>query len=210
MHNVPFFQYDTWFLYRQSCFKRNDCIIVAPNTGNLLRCMSKVLRNFICDFKIFIIDVVCTFTDKADRSKAWIPVRQSVSLYNELLRHVLDTNIYLVLRHEETYVMKVHSISKNKYSEEDIIKMLEFLVDNIFVSFLPENSTKQSAFKYVQNLPLSLSTSFMNHTKRISYSPCSKRERNSLHLGHYLGQMYPAELEIKNTTESNISASYFD
>ena len=26
-------------------------------------------------------------------------------------------------------------ISKNKYSEDDIIKMLEFLVDNIFVVF---------------------------------------------------------------------------
>ena len=27
---------------------------------------------------------------------------------------------------------------------------------------------------------------------------------------NYLGQMYPAELEIKNTTESNTSASYLD
>ena len=31
--------------------------------------------------------------------------------------------------------MKEHSDSKNKYTEEDIIKMLEFLVDNIFVVF---------------------------------------------------------------------------
>ena len=31
--------------------------------------------------------------------------------------------------------MKEHSDSKNKYTEEDIIKMLEFLVDNIFVAF---------------------------------------------------------------------------
>ena len=41
---------------------------------------------------------------------------------------------YLVLGHEETYFMKEHSDSKSKYSEDDIIKMLEFLVDNIFVS----------------------------------------------------------------------------
>ena len=40
---------------------------------------------------------------------------------------------YLVLRHGETYFVKEHSDSKNKYSEDDIIKMLEFLVDNIFV-----------------------------------------------------------------------------
>ena len=31
--------------------------------------------------------------------------------------------------------MKEHSDSQNKYSEDDIIKMLEFLVDNIFVFF---------------------------------------------------------------------------
>ena len=42
---------------------------------------------------------------------------------------------YLVLGHEETYFMEEHSDSNNKYSEEDIIKMLEFLVDNIFVVF---------------------------------------------------------------------------
>ena len=42
---------------------------------------------------------------------------------------------YLVLGHEETYFVKEHSDSKNKYSEDDIIKMLEFLVDDIFVVF---------------------------------------------------------------------------
>ena len=42
---------------------------------------------------------------------------------------------YLVLGHEESYFVKEHSDSKHKYSEDDIIKMLEFLVDNIFVGF---------------------------------------------------------------------------
>ena len=42
---------------------------------------------------------------------------------------------YLVLGHDETYFVKKHSDSINKYSEDDIIKMLEFLVDNIFVVF---------------------------------------------------------------------------
>ena len=37
---------------------------------------------------------------------------------------------YLVLGHEESY-----SDSKHEYSEDDIIKMLEFLIDNIFVVF---------------------------------------------------------------------------
>ena len=44
---------------------------------------------------------------------------------------------YLVLAigHEETYFVKEHSDSKIKYFEDDIIKMLELLVDNIFVVF---------------------------------------------------------------------------
>ena len=37
--------------------------------------------------------------------------------------------------HEETYFVTEHSDSKNMYSEDDIIKMLEFLVVNIFVFF---------------------------------------------------------------------------
>ena len=42
---------------------------------------------------------------------------------------------YLVLGYEKAYFVKEHSGSKNKYSEDYIIKMLEFLVDNIFVVF---------------------------------------------------------------------------
>ena len=42
---------------------------------------------------------------------------------------------YLVLGHKETYFVKEHSEFKNKYSEDDIIKMLEILVDNIFVVY---------------------------------------------------------------------------
>ena len=33
------------------------------------------------------------------------------------------------------YFVKEHSDSKNKYTEDDIVNMLEFLVDNIFVVF---------------------------------------------------------------------------
>ena len=42
---------------------------------------------------------------------------------------------YLVLGHEEAYFVKEHSDSKSKYTEDEIIKMLDFLVDNIFVVF---------------------------------------------------------------------------
>ena len=42
---------------------------------------------------------------------------------------------YLVLGREGPYFVKEHSDLNNKYIEEDIIKMLEFLVNNIFVVF---------------------------------------------------------------------------
>ena len=37
--------------------------------------------------------------------------------------------------HEEAYFVKKYFDSENKYSEYDIIKILEFLVDNIFLVF---------------------------------------------------------------------------
>ena len=86
----------------------------------------------------------------------------------------------LVLGHEETYFVKAPHDSKNKYSEDDIIKIFEFLVDNIFVFFLPEkSSSRQSAFQWVLMMPLFSPTYFCIHTKRISYSLCPQRERNS-------------------------------
>ena len=42
---------------------------------------------------------------------------------------------FLVLGREGPYFVKEYSDSKNKYTEDDIINMLEFLVDNIFVVF---------------------------------------------------------------------------
>ena len=85
---------------------------------------------------------------------------------------------YLVLGHAETYVVNEHSDSKSKYSEDDIIKMLEFLVDNIFVVLPEKSSSRQSAFQWVRIVPLFSPTSFCIHTKRISYNLCSLRERN--------------------------------
>ena len=42
---------------------------------------------------------------------------------------------FVVLGREGPYFVKEHSDSKNKYTEDGIINMLEFLVDNIFVVF---------------------------------------------------------------------------
>ena len=37
--------------------------------------------------------------------------------------------------YEKSYFVKLHTDSKQKYSEVDIVRMLDFLIDNIFVEF---------------------------------------------------------------------------
>ena len=57
-------------------------------------------------------------------------IRNSFIHKNKNLRYK-----FLVLGRERPYVVKEQSDSKSKYTEDDIIDMLEFLVDNIFVVF---------------------------------------------------------------------------
>ena len=123
---------------------------------------------------------------------------------------------------------KEHSDSKSKCTEDDIINMVEFLVENIFVVFggkvfqqivgIPMNANcapllaKIFLYSYegefIQHLLYAVKkqlASQLNFTYRyiddvlsINYQDFEK----------YLGQMYPAQLEIKDMTESNTSASY--
>ena len=137
---------------------------------------------------------------------------------------------FLVLGREGPYFVKEHSDSKNKYTEDDIIMMLEFLVDNIFVVFggkvfqqivgiqmgtncaplLADIFLYSYEAEFIQSL---LSTGKkkiafqFNFTYRYIDDVLSN---NNPDFENYLGQMYPAELEIKDTTESNTSASYLD
>ena len=108
--------------------------------------------------------------------------------------------------------------------------MLEFLVDNIFVvfggkvfqqivgipmgtncaPFLADIFLYSYEAEFIQSL---LSTgkkkiaSQFNFTYRYIYDVFSI---NNPDFENYLSQMYPAELEIKDTTKSNTSASYLD
>ena len=47
---------------------------------------------------------------------------------------IVDTSI-LSLGRDKSYFVKDHADSNKKFSETDIIKMLDFLIDNIFVTF---------------------------------------------------------------------------
>ena len=137
---------------------------------------------------------------------------------------------YLVLGHDESYFVKEHSDSKHKYSEDDIIKMLEFLVDNIFVVFAGKVSQQivgipmgtncapllADIFLYsyeAECLQSLLSTGRKQLASRFNFTYRyidDVLSINNPEFENYLGQMYPVELEIKDTTESNTSSSYLD
>ena len=137
---------------------------------------------------------------------------------------------YLVLGRDEPYFVKKHSASSNKYTEEDIIKMLEFLIDNIFVVF------EGKVFQQIVGIPMGtncaplLADLFLySYEAEYMQSLLSKGKKqlasrfnftyryiddvlsiNNSEFQNNLGQIYPAELEINETTESNTSASYLD
>ena len=43
--------------------------------------------------------------------------------------------VYLVIGRDTSYFVESHSKYNNKYKQDEIIQMLEFLIDNIFVLF---------------------------------------------------------------------------
>jgi hypothetical protein len=102
------------------------------------------------------------------------------------------------------------SDSTKKFSETDIIKMLESLIDNIFVFF------GRLVFQQTVGIPMGtncapllekkLARSF-NFTFRYINDVLSL---NNSRFGYFIDRIYPIELEIKDTTYTNRSASYLD
>ena len=137
---------------------------------------------------------------------------------------------YLVIGREDTYFVKEHSDSDKKYTEDDIIRMLEFLIDNIFVVFggtifqqrigipmgtncaplLADIFLYSYEAEFIQTL---LSTGRKNLASQFNFT--YRYIDDVLSINHsnfkdYLHEIYPSELEIKETTESDRSASYLD
>ena len=129
---------------------------------------------------------------------------------------------YLVLGREGPYFAKDYSDSKNKYTEEGIIKMLEILVDNIFVVFAGKVSQQVICIPMGTNCAPLLADIFLysNEAEFIQslLSAGKKRLASQFNFTYryivlsidnpdfenYLGQMYPPELEIKDTTEKTL------
>ena len=96
---------------------------------------------------------------------------------------IVDTK-YLVLGREEPYFVTELSDSNtsSKYTEEDIINMLEFLVQNISVKW-------ERFLQHTVGIPMGTNCApllaeihlyFWTRTKRNSYNLLSRLERNSI------------------------------
>ena len=126
--------------------------------------------------------------------------------------------------------MREHSDSKSKYTQDDIIRILEFLVDNIFMVFVGK------VFQQIIGIPMgtkcaplladiflySYEAEFMQSLLSIDRKRLASQFNFAYRyiddvlsiknpdFDNYIGQMYSPELEIKDTTESNTTASYLD
>ena len=104
---------------------------ILKNSKELLEHLKSLTFNHVTSIKSFDFSTLyTTIPHKKLKERLTSIIRNAFIFKNGNRRYK-----YLVLGHEETYFVKEHSDSKNKYSEDDIIKMLEFLVDNIFVVF---------------------------------------------------------------------------
>ena len=137
---------------------------------------------------------------------------------------------YLVLGRDNSYFVKSLSDSYKKFSETDFIKMLDFLIGNIFVTFggrvfqqtigIPMGTNcaplladlflyyyeadfiQELLMKKDEKLAISFNSTFRYIDDFLSL--------NNSKFGDYVERIYPIELEIKDTTCTIKSASYID
>ena len=199
---------------------------ILKNSKELLDHLKSPIFNLITNIKSFDFSTLyTTIPHQKLKSRLATIIRNSFLHKNGNRRYK-----YLVLGREGPYFVKEHSAAKNKYTEEDMIKMLEFLVDNIFVVFagkvfqqivgipMGTNCAPLLADIFLYSYEAEFIQSLLSTGKKRLASQFNFTYRyiddvlsiNNPDFENYLGKMYPPELEIKDTTESNTSASYLD
>ena len=135
---------------------------------------------------------------------------------------------YVVIGNKDTYFVRDHSDAPQKYSDADVIKMLKYLIDNIFVEFggrifqqtfgIPMGTNcaplLADLFLYEAEFVQSLLQAGKKHlaqqfnfTYRYIDDVLSLKNAK---FAEYLEVIYPRELEIKETAETAASSSYLD
>ena len=137
---------------------------------------------------------------------------------------------YLVLGRDKPYFVKFHTDSTKKYTEDDIIRMLEFLIDNIYVVFggrvfqqtvgipMGTNCAPLLADLFLYSYEADFIQGLLKKNEKILARSFNFTFRyiddvlslNNPKFSDFVDRIYPYELEIKDTTETTKSASYLD
>ena len=132
--------------YCETAYSRNGVnqMWILKNSKKLLEHLQSPNFNHITSIKSFDFSTLyTTIPHQKLKSRLATIIRNSFIHKNGNLRYKL-----LVLGREGPYFVKEHSDSKNKCTEDDIVNMLEFLVDNIFVVF------GGKVFKQIVGIPM--------------------------------------------------------
>ena len=119
--------------YCETSYKRSrvNQMWILKNSKELLEHIQSPNFNHITSVKSFDFSTpYTTIPHQKLKSRLATIIRNSFIHKNGNRRYK-----FLVLGREGPYFVKEHSDSKIKYTEDDIINMLDFLVDNIFVVF---------------------------------------------------------------------------
>lgn len=137
---------------------------------------------------------------------------------------------YLVTGYNSTYFVKTHTDSDKRYTEVDIVNMVNFLIDNIFVVFGGQVYQQTVGIPMGTNCAPLLADLYLYWYEAAFIQGLMKRGQKKLAqsfnftyryiddvlslnnntFSDYLQEIYPDELEIKDTTESSFAASYLD
>ena len=135
---------------------------------------------------------------------------------------------YLLLGRDRSYFVPKHSDSTKKLYATDIINMLEFLIDSIFGIFGGRDFQQTVSKPMGTNCAHLLADLFLYEADFI-HGLLKKNEKkltrsfsftfrylddilplNNSWFGDFVDRIYPIEFDIKDTTDTNMSASYID
>jgi hypothetical protein len=142
---------------------------------------------------------------------------------------IVDTNT-LCSRKDRSYFVKHHSDFTKKFSETDIFNMLGFLIDSIFVMFGGRVFQQTVGIPMGTNCAPLLTNLFLYSYETDFIQGLLKKNKkklvrsfnftfryidgvlslNNSMFGDFVDRIYPIELEIKDTTDTDRSASYLD
>jgi len=137
---------------------------------------------------------------------------------------------YIVVKNNLAYFVKDQSDAKQKYTEIDIVNMLNFLIDNIYVQFGGRIYQQTIGIPMGTNCAPLLADLFLysyeaEFIQQLCKSGVKKQSMsfnftfryiddvlslNNPKFHEYLGDIYPEELDIKDTTDSPKFANYLD